>query len=76
MASPHVAGAAALVMATGRLGPNPKPAAVEHLLESTSRDLGAPGFDNRYGNGLLDVAAALRDPAAPPAPPASRRRRR
>ncbi len=76
MASPHVAGAAALVMAAGRLGPNPKPAAVEHLLESTARDLGAPGFDTRYGNGLLDVAAALRDPAAPPAPPASRRRRR
>ena len=75
MASPHVAGAAALVMATGRLGPNPKPAAVEQLLESTARDLGAPGFDNRYGNGLLDVAAALRDPAAPPAPPASKRRR-
>jgi serine protease len=61
MAAPHVSGAAALVMATGRLGRrNPTPAEVERHLEATTRDLGAPGFDRRYGNGLLDVAAALR----------------
>ena len=60
MASPHVAGAAALVMASGRLGGNPSPADVERQLESTARDIGEPGFDERYGHGLLDVAAALR----------------
>lgn len=60
MAAPHVAGAAALVTASGRLGPDPAPADVERLLESTARDIGEPGFDNRYGYGLLDVAAALR----------------
>ena len=60
MASPHVAGAAALVKATGRLGADPEPAEVERLLESTARDIGEPGFDDRYGHGLLDVAAALR----------------
>lgn len=61
MSAPHVSGAAALVMATGRLGRrNPKPAEVERHLEATTRDLGTPGFDPRYGSGLLDVAAALR----------------
>jgi serine protease len=61
MSAPHVSGAAALVMATGRLGRlNPTPAEVELHLEATARDLGAPGFDKRYGHGLLDVAAALR----------------
>ncbi|MDQ3644573.1 MAG: S8 family serine peptidase [Actinomycetota bacterium] len=68
MAAPHVAGAAALVIASRRLGANPGPADVERLLENTARDIGEPGFDNRYGKGLLDVAAALRDPSlgAPP----------
>ena len=75
MASPHVAGAAALVMASQRLGANPGPADVERLLESTARDVGAPDFDDRYGNGLLDVAAALRYPAGtPPAGQAPKRR--
>jgi len=61
MSAPHVSGAAALVMATGRLGRrNPTPAEVERHLEATARDLGPPGFDRRYGSGLLDVAAALR----------------
>ncbi|MEK6229346.1 MAG: S8 family serine peptidase [Actinomycetota bacterium] len=61
MSAPHVSGAAALVMATGRLGRrNPTPAEVERHLEATARDIGTPGFDDRYGNGLLDVAAALR----------------
>ena len=60
MAAPHVAGAAALVMATERLGADPEPADVERLLEATARDIGEPGFDGRYGHGLLDIAAALR----------------
>ena len=60
MAAPHVSGVAALVIATQRLGPRPTPRAVEEHLERTSRDIGAPGFDPRYGHGLLDAAAALR----------------
>jgi serine protease len=60
MASPHVAGLAALLLASGRLGPDPTPAAVERHIEGTARDLGPPGFDVRYGHGLIDAAAALR----------------
>jgi serine protease len=60
MAAPHVSGVAALVIATKRLGRRPSPAAVERHLEATSRDLGPPGFDPRYGHGLLDAYAALR----------------
>jgi serine protease len=60
MASPHVAGLAALVIASKRLGPRPRPAAVERLIEQTARDLGPPGYDVRYGHGLIDAAAALR----------------
>jgi serine protease len=60
MASPHVAGLAALVIASRRLGARPTPAAVEQLIERTARDAGAPGYDARYGHGLIDAAAALR----------------
>jgi serine protease len=60
MAAPHAAGLAAVVVASGRLGPRPKPGAVERLIERTARDLGPPGFDPRYGHGLIDAAAALR----------------
>jgi serine protease len=60
MSAPHVAAVAALVIATKRLGPNPSPRAVTQHLERTARDVGPPGFDQRYGYGLLDAAAALR----------------
>ena len=60
MAAPHVSGVAALVIASKRLGSNPSPRSVEQHLEATAIDAGAPGFDNRYGFGLLDAAAALR----------------
>jgi serine protease len=60
MASPHVAGVAALLIGTKRLGDNPSPRIVEQHLEATARDLGVPGFDTRYGFGLVDAAAALR----------------
>jgi serine protease len=33
---------------------------VEQRLETTARDLGPPGFDPRYGHGLVDGAAVLR----------------
>ena len=60
MAAAHVSGVAALLIATRRLGANPSPAALERQLERTSRDLGAPGFDARYGYGLLNASSALR----------------
>ncbi|MGI8594667.1 MAG: S8 family serine peptidase, partial [Solirubrobacteraceae bacterium] len=66
MSSPHVAATAALVIASGVLGPNPTPRAVEERLEATARDLGPPGFDDRYGAGLLDAAAATAGPSLTP----------
>ncbi len=55
MATPHVAGAAALVMSLGVSSP----AAVEEVLKSTAG--GAPeSSSERYGAGLLDAAAAVR----------------
>jgi serine protease len=58
-ATPHVTAAAALLIATRRLGRHPKPAAVRRRLLSTARDIGPRGADARYGAGLLDVGAAL-----------------
>jgi serine protease len=58
MATPHVVAAAALVIASGTVGAQPKPLAVERRLERTARDLGAPGYDTRYGWGLVDAAIA------------------
>ena len=60
MDAPHVAGVAALVISSQRLGPRPRPAAVERRIEQTARDIGPPGFDVRHGHGLIDAAAALR----------------
>jgi len=56
MASPHVAGAAAVLLGAG-VG---TPARVRDLLLSTAGDLGEPGFDTRTGYGLLDLGAAVR----------------
>ena len=64
MATPHVAATAALVIATGLLGRRPTPDAVAKRLETTARDLGTPGYDSRYGYGLLNAAAATAAPAA------------
>jgi len=58
MAAPHVAATAALVIASGVLGSHPTPAAIEQRIEQTTRDLGGPGWDVRYGAGMLDAAAA------------------
>jgi serine protease len=63
MASPHVAGIAALIIATQKLGKHPTPTAVQAQIQVTARDLGQPGFDSRYGWGLVDAARALRCPA-------------
>jgi serine protease len=58
MAVPHVSAAAALVVASGVIGPHPTPAAIARRLERTARDLGPGGYDPGYGWGLLDAAAA------------------
>lgn len=55
MASPHVAGIAALIMSQGVT----KPAAVEALIRQTARDLGPTGRDSEYGFGLVQPRAAL-----------------
>ena len=58
MAAPHVTATAALVLASRVLGPRPTPEQLIGHLQRTSRDLGASGWDNKYGAGLLDAAAA------------------
>ena len=59
-AAPHVSAAAALVVASMRArGGRPTPTTVQQRLQQTARDIGAPGYDERYGHGLLDVAAAV-----------------
>ena len=56
MASPHVAGVAAMLMQQGITDP----AVIEEILEKTAVDLGSPGRDNTFGFGLVDARAALR----------------
>lgn len=66
MASPHVAGVAALVLGTGASLTN---AQVRAILSSTAQDLGAAGRDSLYGFGLVNAAAAVAAvPASPPTP--------
>lgn len=55
MASPHVAAAAALLVARGYTDPDD----VFDALTSTSTDLGAANRDNVYGYGEVNVMAAL-----------------
>ena len=59
MASPHVAGTAALVFASGAF----ENTEVRQKLQQTADDLGALGRDAFYGFGLVDA-----DEAAPPGP--------
>jgi serine protease len=54
MATPHVTGLAALMLARGC--PARK---VRTILQDTATDLGRPGFDNLYGYGLINAAEAL-----------------
>lgn len=59
MASPHIAGAAALLWT---LAPSATPDQVTNALTVTATDLGAPGRDSEYGGGavnLLDAAKML-----------------
>lgn len=60
MAAPHVSAVAALIIASRVIGIRPSAYAVELRLKNTARDLGVPGWDPRYGAGLLDAGAATR----------------
>jgi hypothetical protein len=55
MASPHVAGVAALMIKAGITSPD----AIRSALQETAIDLGTPGRDWLYGYGLVDAAAAV-----------------
>jgi len=55
MATPHVSGVAALLIANGVL----KSDNVRYILQSTAKDIGTAGWDQYYGWGLLDAYAAL-----------------
>jgi serine protease len=69
MAAPHVSAIAALVVASGVIGPNPTPDQIEARLKSTATDLGKPGSDPRYGAGLVNAGRATAPPAPPAQPP-------
>ena len=56
MASPHVAGLAAMLMQQGITNP----AAVEAALEKFAKDLGVSGRDNVFGYGLIEARDTLR----------------
>ena len=71
MASPHVAGVLALMLA---VNPNLTPSDIDQLLAGThpattqriTRDLGLPGRDDLYGHGLIDAALAVQAAKAVP----------
>ena len=67
MASPHVAGTAALVFALGITDKEE----VRQILTSAAEDLGSLGRDNNYGFGLVDATAAVGGvgPVGPPESP-------
>lgn len=56
MAAPHVAGVAALLHAAGVAT---QPNDIESTLAASARDVGPSGWDERYGAGLIDAAAAV-----------------
>jgi subtilisin family serine protease len=74
MATPHVAGAAALLWS---LQPNFTAATIVNALTFTAKDLGVSGPDDKFGVGLVNVydAARLLSPSSygPPPPPTGRR---
>ena len=72
MAAPFVTGVASLLAAQGLSA-----GGIRTRIESTATDLGSPGFDTLFGNGLVNASAAVAPPATgdptapgPPAPAA------
>lgn len=66
MASPHVAGTAALVLAAN---PSLTAGEVRKILQDTARDLGPAGRDSHYGFGLVRAKEAVDAAGSPPEPP-------
>ena len=56
MATPHVAGVAALLRAEF---PEVSAERIAEVLTSTAMPLGSPGRDNSYGSGLVQAVSAL-----------------
>lgn len=54
MATPHAAGVAALLISNGL-----PPEQVRQALEETAVDFGSPGWDQTFGHGRINAAAAL-----------------
>lgn len=73
MAAPEVSATAALIIASGVLGPRPTPAAVRARLTATASPLGSAADHLDYGHGLLNAGAATA-PGGPGAIAAGRRR--
>ena len=65
MASPHVAGVAALTWAAR---PDLAVDELEAVLRASAVDLGDPGHDTIYGDGRVDAEAALTEPVPDPLP--------
>lgn len=69
MATPHVSGVAALLIANGNADANgdgiTSPDEVRTVLQQTAEDKGATGRDDTYGWGLVDAFAALSFAPAP-----------
>ncbi|MEU4427107.1 CAP domain-containing protein, partial [Actinoplanes sp. NPDC024001] len=66
MASPHIAAVAALLKAANKAL---TPDQIEAAMEQNAVDLGTKGFDKDYGNGRVDVVAALAAVAPVTTPP-------
>ena len=66
MAAPHVSAIAALIIASGVLGPRPTPDQIEARLKATATPLGTPSPNRQFGYGLVNAAAATAPPAPPP----------
>ncbi|MBY0112523.1 MAG: S8 family serine peptidase [Phycisphaerales bacterium] len=61
MATPHVAGAAALLFSAFKPAPNLPalpPQTVRYVLERTASDAGTPGRDDYFGHGIINAEAA------------------
>lgn len=62
-AAPYVAALAALLRS---VKPDLKGSQIKALIEENSQDLGASGFDEEYGNGLIQPLASLQQSGANP----------
>lgn len=57
MACPHAAGVAALLKS---YKPDATPSEIRDAIQNTAEDLGSPGWDSKYGHGLINPVAALK----------------